>query len=92
MDFSVSAWCCISPHKSPAVWRISLALIFAALAWPLVAGLTRLTVAGAGGWFAYQATQNVGYVFGALACALTVFGLIIATAVARGAWGAPRRV
>lgn len=61
------------------------------LAWPLVAGLTRLTVAGAGGWGIYQATQDVGFVFGALACALTAFGLIIATAVARGAWGARSR-
>ncbi len=61
------------------------------LAWPLVAGLTRLIVAGGGGWLAFQVTQNVGYVFGALACALTVFGLIISTAVARGAWAAPSR-
>ena len=56
------------------------------MAWPLLAGLTRLTVAGAGGWLAFYLTQDLDWVFAALACALVAFGLIIATAVARGAW------
>ena len=60
------------------------------LAWPLIAGITRMTVAGAGGWLAFQHTQNLGHVFSALACALAVFGIIIVTAVARGAWSNTR--
>ena len=61
------------------------------LAWPLVAGLSRLAVAGAGGWLAYYWTQDLGAVFAALALALAVFGTVIAGAVALGAWGSPRR-
>jgi putative MATE family efflux protein len=58
------------------------------LAWPLIAGLSRLAVAGAGGWLAYAWTQDLAAVFGALGLALVVFGSIIAGAVARGAWTA----
>jgi putative MATE family efflux protein len=59
------------------------------LAWPLIAGLSRLAVAGAGGWLAYAWTQDLAAVFLTLGLALAVFGTIIAGAVARGAWGTP---
>ena len=61
------------------------------MAWPLVAGVARLAVAGTGGWLAFHLWHDLDFVFAALACALAVFGLIIATAVARGAWGAAPR-
>lgn len=60
------------------------------LAWPLVAGVSRLGVAGAGGWLAYEWTRELPAVFAALGVALAVFGAIIAGAVALGAWQAPR--
>ena len=59
------------------------------MAWPLIAALARLTVAGAGGWLAYAWTQDLAAVFGALGLALAVFGLLVAAAVARGAWTVP---
>jgi putative MATE family efflux protein len=61
------------------------------LAWPLIAGLARLAVAGVGGWLAYYWTQELTGVFVALGAALFVFGAVIAVAVALGAWGTPRR-
>jgi Na+-driven multidrug efflux pump len=68
-----------------------MALYFASqgagrLRWPLTAGLTRLTIAVAGGWIAFHLTQDVSFVFAALACALVAFGSITATAVVLGAW------
>ena len=59
------------------------------LAWPLIAGLSRLAVAGAGGWLAYAWTRDLAAVFLMLGLALAVFGTVIAGAVARGAWGTP---
>jgi Na+-driven multidrug efflux pump len=56
------------------------------MTWPLVAGLARLTVAGAGGWLAYYWTQDLSAVFATLGLALAVFGTLIAGAVALGAW------
>jgi hypothetical protein len=44
-----------------------------------------VTAAG-GGWLALRLGGDLSLVFAALAAALTVFGLIIATALARGAW------
>jgi len=68
-----------------------MALYFASqgagrLLWPLVANLTRLAIAGGGGWLALRWTGNVTYVFVAQGLALAVFGLIIASAVGAGAW------
>jgi Na+-driven multidrug efflux pump len=56
------------------------------LAWPLLAGLSRVTVAGAGGWLAYEWTHDLAAVFWVLGVALAVFGSLISWAVARGAW------
>ena len=58
------------------------------MTWPLVAGLSRLTVAGAGGWLAFYLTQDIGAVFAALALALVVFGTVMGGALKLGAWGA----
>ena len=68
-----------------------MALYFASqgagrLAWPLAAGITRLTIAGLGGWMAFSLTQDVGWVFGAVGFALGVFGAMVAAAVALGSW------
>ena len=56
------------------------------LTWPLIAGVTRLAIAGAGGWLALRLTGNLTYLFLALGVALVVFGLINALAVAGGSW------
>jgi putative MATE family efflux protein len=61
------------------------------MTWPLVAGLLRLTVAGAGGWLAYHWTQDLPAVFAMLGLALAVFGVILGSAVMLGAWGSARR-
>ncbi|MDB5812102.1 MAG: efflux family protein [Betaproteobacteria bacterium] len=70
---------------------IGMVLYFASqgagqLKWPLIAGLSRLAVAGFGGWLAYEWTHDLGAVFLALGLALTVFGSIVACAVWLGAW------
>jgi hypothetical protein len=68
-----------------------LALYFASqgagrLLWPLLANLTRLAIAAAGGWLALRWSGRLPEVFVAQAAALSIFGLIVAAAVARGAW------
>ncbi|MGH7368133.1 MAG: MATE family efflux transporter, partial [Candidatus Rokuibacteriota bacterium] len=69
-----------------------LALYFASqgagrLLWPLVAGFTRLVVAGAGGWLV---TRGLGggltELFATMAVALVILGVINVAAVRRGAW------
>jgi hypothetical protein len=52
----------------------------------LLANLTRLTIAAAGGWLALRSSGQVSQVFVAQAAALIAFGLIVAAAVAGGAW------
>ena len=71
-----------------------LALYFASvgagrLLWPLLANLTRLAIAAAGGWLAQRWGGDVSHVFLALSAALAAFGLINAGAVAGGAWFGP---
>jgi putative MATE family efflux protein len=78
------------------LFGLGMALYFASqgagrVVWTLVANLTRLTIAAAGGWFALQSTGNLSHVFLALSVALTAFGLINAAAVAGGAWFGPIR-
>jgi putative MATE family efflux protein len=73
------------------LFGLGMALYFASqgagrLMWPLVANLTRLTVAAGGGWLALRWSGNVSYVFVAQGLALATFGLIIAAAVSAGAW------
>ena len=58
----------------------------ARLFWPLFAGLLRPLIAGGGGWAVLSLTGSLGWLFATLAVALVVCGLILATAVASGAW------
>jgi putative MATE family efflux protein len=74
------------------LFGLGMALYFASqgagrLLWPLLANLTRLTVAAGGGWLALQWSGDLSHVFLAQSIGLTVFGLINAAAVAGGAWG-----
>jgi putative MATE family efflux protein len=71
---------------------LGLALYFASqgagrLAWPLIAGFTRLLIAALGGWLAiYQFGAGLSGLFVAIALALVVFGTTVATAIKAGAW------
>jgi len=73
---------------------LALSLYFASqgagrLLWPLIANLTRLAIATAGGWLALRWGGNLTQVFLAQTLALVAFGLINAAAVAGGAWFGP---
>jgi putative MATE family efflux protein len=73
------------------LFGLGMALYFASqgagrLLWPLLANLTRLAIAAGGGWLALRWSGEISEVFMAQAAALATFGLIIAAAVARGAW------
>jgi Na+-driven multidrug efflux pump len=75
---------------------LGMALYFASqgagrLLWPLVAGLIRLAIAVAGGWLMLQWSGDLSRVFLALGVALAAYGLIIAAAVASGAWFSGRK-
>ena len=69
-----------------------LALYFASqgagrLLWPLLAGFTRLIIAGAGGWLAiHWLGGGLAGLFAAMAVALVIFGMINVAAVRLGAW------
>jgi Na+-driven multidrug efflux pump len=68
-----------------------MALYFASqgagrLKWPLIANVMRLIIAAGGGWLALSLGGNLTHVFIAQSIALAMFGLVIAAAVARGAW------
>lgn len=74
---------------------LGLSLYFASqgagrLAWPLAAGVLRMLIAVLGGWAAFHLTGSLSGVFAALAAALVVYGLAVATAVASGVWFRPR--
>jgi Na+-driven multidrug efflux pump len=76
------------------LFGLGLALYFASqgagrLRWPLLANLTRLTMAAGGGWLALRWSGDLSHVFLALSAALAAFGLINAAAVAGGAWFGP---
>jgi Na+-driven multidrug efflux pump len=76
---------------SYGLFGLGMALYFASqgagrMTWPLTANLTRLTIAAAGGWLALRWSGNLSDLFIAQAAALATFGLIIAAAVAGGAW------
>src|SRR5262249_48200374 len=73
------------------LFGLGMALYFASqgagrLLWPLLANLTRLIIAAGGGWLALRWSGNLFPVFVAQAVALAAFGLIVAVAVAGGAW------
>jgi Na+-driven multidrug efflux pump len=80
------------------LFGLGMALYFASqgagrLLWPLIANLTRLVIAAAGGYVALRLTSSLTGVFTALAVALCAFGLINAAAVASGSWfDEPQRV
>ncbi len=74
---------------------LGLSLYFASqgagrLGWPLAAGVLRMLIAVVGGWAAWRLTGSLSSVFAALAAALLVYGLAVATAVASGVWFRPR--
>jgi Na+-driven multidrug efflux pump len=56
------------------------------LAWPLFSGLIRLIVAVGGGWLAWRATGSLAWFFACSALAMLLYGAIITTALACGAW------
>jgi Na+-driven multidrug efflux pump len=70
---------------------LGLALYFASqgagrLFWPLLGGFIRLVIAVGGGWLAWRLTGSLGWVFAALALALVVYGVVVTSAIAAGAW------
>ena len=70
---------------------VGLVLYFASqgagrLYWPVVGNLARLVVAGLGGWLALRWSGNLTSVFVAQGVALVVYGTVIASAIAGGAW------
>jgi putative MATE family efflux protein len=56
------------------------------LFWPLMAGLLRLAIAGAGGWLGLRLSGDLSGVFLALGAALVAMGLVNAISVGGGAW------
>jgi putative MATE family efflux protein len=73
------------------LFGLGLALYFASqgagrLLWPLLANLARLAIAAGGGWLVLQWSGDLSHVFVAQGAALAAFGLIVAAAVASGAW------
>ena len=70
---------------------VGLVLYFASqgagrLLWPVLGNLARLAVAGIGGWLALRWTGELTHVFVAQGVALVVYGIVIAWAIAGGAW------
>lgn len=70
---------------------LGLALYFASqgagrLLWPVLGNIARLAVAAAGGWLALRQGGGLDHVFAAQAGALVVYGVVIASAIAGGAW------
>jgi putative MATE family efflux protein len=71
---------------------VGLAFYFASqgagrLAWPLIAGFARLSIAGLGGWLAiHQFGSGLFGLYIAITVALVVFGVTGVTALRAGAW------
>src|SRR5262249_43191227 len=70
---------------------LGLSLYFASqgagrLGWPLIGSLVRLAIGIGGGWVVLTLTGSVGWLFAALTLALVVYGVIVAGAIASGAW------
>lgn len=70
---------------------LGLVLYFASqgagrLLWPVLGNIARLAVAAGGGWLAIRWGGGLDQVFAAQAGALVVYGVVIASAIAGGAW------
>jgi putative MATE family efflux protein len=70
---------------------LGLSLYFASqgagrLAWPLLAGAIRLTIAVGGGWAVLAATGSLRWTFATLGVALVVYGATLVSAIASGVW------
>ncbi|WP_174254870.1 MATE family efflux transporter [Acidisphaera sp. S103] len=70
---------------------LGLSLYFASqgagrLMWPLLAGLCRMLIAVGGGGLALHLTGSLHWLFGFLAAALIVYGVMLAIAVKSGVW------
>ena len=70
---------------------VGLVLYFASqgagrLLWPVAGNVARLAVAAIGGWLAIRCGGGLAQVFMAQAAALVVYGIVIAAAIAGGAW------
>jgi Na+-driven multidrug efflux pump len=70
---------------------VGLVLYFASqgagrLLWPVLGNLTRLSVAGIGGWLVFRAGGGLTGVFAAQGVAMVLYGVVIALAIAGGAW------
>ncbi len=80
---------CVGPTYG--FFGLGLSLFFASqgagrLFWPLVAGMARLVIAVGGGWVVRRATGSLTAMFATLGIGLTVYGIIVASAVGSGAW------
>jgi len=70
---------------------LGLSLYFASqgagrLLWPLIGSFVRLIIAIGGGWLVLRLTGSLNWLFAALTFALVVYGIVIVTAIASGAW------
>ena len=70
---------------------VGLSLYFASqgagkLFWPLASGFLRLVISIVGGWLALRATGSLQWLFVAVAMGLVVYGTLLTTAIASGAW------
>ncbi|MEO5735953.1 MAG: MATE family efflux transporter [Variovorax sp.] len=70
---------------------VGLVLYFASqgagrLLWPVIGNLARLAVAAIGGWLALRWGGQLSHVFAVQGVAMVVYGLVIASAIAGGAW------
>jgi Na+-driven multidrug efflux pump len=73
------------------LFGLGMALYFSSqgagrLLWPLLANFVRLLIAAGGGWLVLHGGGGLNGVFLAQTAGLAAFGLIIATAIAMGAW------
>ncbi|RYY78876.1 MAG: MATE family efflux transporter, partial [Comamonadaceae bacterium] len=70
---------------------VGLVLYFASqgagrLLWPVIGNLSRLAVAGVGGWLVLRWSGQLAHVFVVQGIAMVVYGVVIASAIAGGAW------
>lgn len=80
-------------HVGPTYgfFGLGLSLYFASqgagkLGWPLIGGLVRMLIAVGGGWAVLHLTGSLDWTFAVLGLALVVYGSLVASAIASGAW------